>query len=541
MLNSLSRHTKILFTLALLAIALAGMLALWRSTPFGIGMVNDTAYYVEGAANLLADKGFMRFSGGGELKPITHFPPLFSLALAGFGLAGMDLLAGARVLITLLFGMDILLVGLSIYTIIQSAPFSLFGALILAFSDVHLGVYSFALSEPLFLTLMLAGFLCLALSLEHREWYWLALTGLLLSLAYLTRYAGASLFITVFLAVVLLSLPLPLKTKPARLFNRSPFREIILILAGALLPVLAWNLYNLIVNPAGVLSNRQVAFHPVSFTVLYEAFKNLLTWAAPDDLLSRFPFTGRLLSLLSLILLPGLLSWLVWVIWRRRKLEEGRNPGSSLALAFTLALHILIYLAFLVISLSFFDASTPLNDRILSVVYLPEIILFASGLAWVWRSFIGRAKGLRWVVGIACVFFVLFSVKDGLAAVRQLSTQGQGFAHQGWRESRTIQALQNFPQIILYSNKPTAIYLLTGRSAYVIPTPMDTVTGLPRPTYAVDRDLIQQQVKQGGALLVLFGLKNSQDPEEIALFNDLSAGLPVLADYGDGVIFGVSP
>ena len=66
-----------------------------RSTPFGLGLVNDSAYYIEGAANLLAGKGFVRLSGGGELKPITHFPPLFSLVLAGLGLAGMDCKRGA--------------------------------------------------------------------------------------------------------------------------------------------------------------------------------------------------------------------------------------------------------------------------------------------------------------------------------------------------------------------------------------------------------------------------------------------------------------
>jgi hypothetical protein len=547
-ITRLSRPSKTIFLLALLAISVGGMAALWRSTPFGLGLVNDSSYYVEGAANLLAGEGFVRFSGGGELKPITHFPPLFSLALAGFGLAGMDLLAGARVLITLLFGIDILLVGMSVYQISRSAPFALFGALLLACSDVFLGVFSFALSEPLFLTLMLAAFLALAQSFARGGWHWPLLAGFLLSLAYLARYAGVSLFITALLAVIFLQSTAPSHPAGTSFFRRFPLREILLLLAGAFLPVLAWNLYNFFTSQAGVLSNRQVAWHPVAFKALFEALKNLLTWAAPDALLSSLPISGRLLSLFSLLLLPALLAWLGWVIRRRfKKPGTWQAPTGSLGLAFTLALHIPVYLAFLVLSLSFFDASTPLDDRILSVIYLPGIILLASGLAWIWKALADRpplVRGIplfRLLLGLFCLLFVFFSLLDGSAAVGQLSTQGQGFAHQGWRDSQTIRAIQNFPAIMLYSNKPTAIYLLTKRNAYIIPTPTDSVTGLERSKYAADRDLLQQRVRQGQALLVLFGLRDSADASEVALFQDLSAGLPILAEYPDGVIFGLAP
>jgi len=81
-----------LFLLALLIVAGIGVWAIWYSSPYGFGLVNDSATYVEGATNLLAGNGYVRTSGGGELKPITHFPPLFSLLLAALGMAGFDLL-----------------------------------------------------------------------------------------------------------------------------------------------------------------------------------------------------------------------------------------------------------------------------------------------------------------------------------------------------------------------------------------------------------------------------------------------------------------
>jgi hypothetical protein len=422
------------FLIILAALSVVGMLALWRSTPYGLGLVNDSATYIEGATSLLAGKGYVRISGGGEIKPITHFPPLFSLMLAGLGLAGMDLLHGARLLITLLFGVDILLVGLSVYKISHSMAFACLGALLLAVSDLHLGVYSYALSEPLFLTLMLAAYLCLAESINRPHWLWSALTGFLLSLAYLTRYAGSSPFLTVVMVMLLLKPPQWLK-------------RIGIMLAGALLPIFAWLGYSLSISGFGPLGNRQLVWHPIPIETLFEALKNLLTWIAPNDLLQAGSIFGRILSLTSIILIPGLIAWLAWAILRRAT-RQPQTLGGDYALTFTQILHIVVYLGFLVLSLTFFDASTPLNDRILSVIYLPEVILFSSAMAWVWNRLSGRLAVLRWILAAFCLVLAIFSVKDGYAAMNQIGREGQGFAHRGISDSAAIQAIRLMPPIV---------------------------------------------------------------------------------------------
>jgi hypothetical protein len=525
----MTERRRWIFLLILIALSLIGMTALWRSTPYGMGLVNDSATYVEGATSLLAGKGYVRISGGGELKPITHFPPLFSLIMAGMGVAGLDLLQGARVLITILFGVDILLVGLSVYKISHSMGFAIFGALLLAVSDLHLGVYSFALSEPLFLTLMLAGYLSLGQSIDQPHWSWSALTGLLLSLAYLTRYAGVSLFVTVVLAMIFL--------RPPQILKRAGF-----MLAGALVPIIAWLVYSLVIGGAGSLGNRQLLWHPLHLNTLFEALKNLLTWIAPDYLLTGGALWGRTLSLFSLLLLPGLIAWLGWSVWHRTNLTRVQEkPDEGFTLAFTQGLHILVYLCFLLISLTFFDASTPLNDRILSVIYIPEIILFSSAMAWLWNRLKGRVAILCWVLVVFCLFLVAFSIKDGYAAMNQLGREGQGFAHRGISDSPAIEAIHMMPPMVIYSNKPGAIFLLTGKSAYVAPTPMDPVTGQTRSNFNDDLLQMQQRVRDGLAILVLFGLRNSLDPDEVNLFDDLSDDLNIQADYGDILIFGTSP
>jgi len=525
----MSGRKRWIFSVALVGLALAGMLALWRSTPYGLGLVNDSATYIEGATRLLEGKGYVRISGGGEIKPITHFPPLFSLLLAGFGVFGSDLLHAARLLVTFLFGVDILLVGVSVYRISRSMVFACLGALLLAVSDLHLGVYSFTLSEPLFITLMLAAYLCLGKSFDATHWFWLILTGFLLSLATLTRFAGASLFMTALLVLLLLRPP-------------STLKRIGFILAGALPAILAWQFYSLSASETGSLGNRLLLWHPPPVETLFEAVKNLLTWVAPGVLLSASPVWGRLLSLASLLVVPGLLVWLFWVLRQRNMFaRQLGGVGSSRALAFTHVVHVLIYLGFLVVSITIFDASTPLNDRILSVIYIPEMILFASALAWVWSKLHGRLAVLRWGMAALLALLVAFSVKDGYAAVGQLGREGQGFAHREISGSTAIQTIRQMPPTIIYSNRPGAIFLLTGRSAYVAPTPGDPVTGQARGSYAEDLLQMKLRVSQGEAVVVMFGLRNSQDSAEVDLFNDLTAGLSVRADYGEIIIFGVSP
>jgi hypothetical protein len=70
---------------------------------------------------------------------------------------------------------------------------------------------------------------------------------------------------------------------------------------------------------------------------------------------------------------------------------------------------------------------------------------------------------------------------------------------------------------------------------------MDPVTGQTRSNFNDDLLQMQQRVRDGLAILVLFGLRNSLDPDEVNLFDDLSDDLNIQADYGDILILGTSP
>jgi dolichyl-phosphate-mannose--protein O-mannosyl transferase len=134
----------------------------------------------------------------------------------------------------ILFALSVILVGVSVHTISGSAPFAILGAALLAFSDMHLEIYALALSESLFLVLMLIAYLLLARYLKPESRNWLILAGIVLGLAYLTRYVATSLWVTAVLVLALLGGRS--KTHP----NRSWLRSILILLGSGLPAVLIW-------------------------------------------------------------------------------------------------------------------------------------------------------------------------------------------------------------------------------------------------------------------------------------------------------------
>jgi len=524
------KYQKVILFLLLAATSIYGMWSLKQSTPYGLGLVNDSASYVGGAKNLLAGNGYMRTSGAGELKPLVHFPPLFSLLLAAGAATGLNILFAARIIVLLLFGLDILLVGLLVYSVSRSIGLAFIGALFLASSDTFLHIYSFVLSEPLAFTLMLLNFYTFAEYYEKRRWYWMALAGLLLGLGFLARYANSSFIVALTLAVLVLDWPA--NKSPFKLKN-LPLRELSLLLGTGLPLVIYWMARNYIL--AGTTTNRVLAWHPVSLPKYFEGLKNLLTWLAPEVILKVFSPLGYGFSFLALLFLPALLAGMVWA-WKRSRpnRKDAIAINAPFAMLFAMAVYILTYLVFLIISISLFDASTPLDSRLFSPIYLLEIILLTCGLGWVWR----RRTVVRIVTALVVIILVGTQVYDGRVAVRDISKDGQGFASLYWQHSKTLQYVQQMPPgTIIYSNRPTGIQLTTDHNAYVTPTPTDSATNLARPDYQSEVDKMKAAIQEGRAVLILFGLANPTSVESIQYYNDMTAGLRLVEDNEDAQIF----
>jgi len=102
----------------LLILGATGAVMLFTTTPLGLGLGNDSVAYIAGARSLLAGNGYSRIWLYDQ-KPITHFPPFFSLVLAIIGFTGIDPLTGANGLVIFLYALNTILVGLCAWEIAQ--------------------------------------------------------------------------------------------------------------------------------------------------------------------------------------------------------------------------------------------------------------------------------------------------------------------------------------------------------------------------------------------------------------------------------------
>src|SRR5512145_2526933 len=80
---------------ALLLIALIGVLLVLQATPEGSALSDDSIAYIAGARSVVAGNGY-REAWLASNQPVTHFPPAFPAVLAFFGYLGIDPLHAVR-------------------------------------------------------------------------------------------------------------------------------------------------------------------------------------------------------------------------------------------------------------------------------------------------------------------------------------------------------------------------------------------------------------------------------------------------------------
>lgn len=534
----MTSRLRIVSFLTLGLLAVLGAFLILQATPEGLGLSDDSIAYIAGARSLLAGEGY-RAAWLESNKPVTHFPPAFSAALALTGLAGINPINGARLLNALLFGVNAALLGLLGWRMTKSSVAGIVLAALFVVNDSLLRVHAAAMSEPLFLFFSLLALLAFGGATQvastsaksifvdsadegrlrkRSEFICLALTGLLTSLAYLTRYSGLALAATFIAALILLNDAWKKRITSSLIF-----------LAGFLPLVMAWGIRNRIV--AGNTTNRTLVWHPVTGDALSQGLRTFSEFLVPiEEWRQEWFRTPEIFAAVVVVILLAVLSW-VMVNGLRRFF----NPSAPMpeVFGFTNGLYIFGYLASVLFSISLFDASTPLKVRILAPVYLPLLLLLVSAGVWIWKRF-GRA-GQFIVLGLGALIFSVSAVGQA-RTVASLAGGGQGFASFKWYDSKVIAYIRQLPEdIAIYTNEPGAVYLYTGRGCRVLPQRVDPVTGLVRDNFDWGVSFVQADVLAGRAALVLFNLGADEDDEL------LIAGLPLAFKAAGSAVYYAPP
>ncbi len=485
-----------LYSAALLALGTAGVALIVYTTRWGAGLLDDAFIYLTSAQNLAAGRGLVWPWGAGELRPLTYFPPMFSLTLAAFELLGVRAVDAARLVNAAAFGGSLVFAGLLARRAARLQGFALLAVLLLLTSDVLIEVHSWAMSEALYLLLALAGMTLLLIFLEKERRVWLLAAAALLGLAFLTRYLGASLLLAGGLLL---------------LWKRRHLGELLAYSAVSLLPMSLWIARTTLLT--GAPTDRVAGVHLVTLKQAVKALNTLLVWFIPGRLVN-----GRELAAAALLGFALLAAF--WLAWRYLPVDASAcadsRRGARRLLAMQAGLHVLLLWA----SKSFFDPITPLNDRIFSPILPALLILLAAFLSDVWAA---RRRWIKAAALLAAAAFLLFYTARAADLAPRLHAVGLGLARKGWHSSETLQAVRALPLVPLYSNSPAAVYLWTGRSAY----PIDDAVGM------------RQRMAAEGAVLALFN-SISLDLFDTSL-EALTSGLTQVGSFQDGALYRFAP
>ena len=514
--------------MAIILLMISAVILILSCTRQGAGIGSDGVVYIGTARNIMEGFGVSGISAGNVLPPLVIFGPLYPSVLAGLGLMGVDPLVGARWLNAGLFGINVMLVGAILYWYSKEVWLALLGSLLVLFSRVLFEVHSSVLSEPLFLPFLLVGVLLLTQYLEHERRRLLVSSAVVLSLAYLTRYAGL-LFVGAGVLVLILL---------RRTSLRRRFADIALWSISAGIPIGLWMLRNQLLTG----SSTSRTFSPVLPTVnLLSSLVDFVTfWFWPE----RVPLIIRIVTVLLFgSLLAG--RWL-WYIRREQSSESANDDDPPRIFLFpaVLSVMIVVYVVGLLSIRSLFTPRIDIISRTLAPAYvltLMLILMFAHGLL--------RREGekvlIKSAIIVCCFGLVLSYIIRGTIGALELQRDAQGYASQAWSRSPLMNALKLLPsETPIYTNEIEALYLLADRYAYRLPygcLPDDILVSkyaeadCQSEKYLTWVESMRHKLEHEQAVIVLFNTYAEQ--VYAPLVPELIDGFPILSSQGDGAMY----
>ena len=504
--------------------ALGAALVLAREVAYGMILTWDSVNYIGVARNLLAGEGFTQFFGG-------HYrtsPPLYPALLAGASLGVFDPLAVAGPVNAALFGLTVFVAGRWLCRRLESRLLALWGCAAVAVAWPLTRMASWALTETVFILLVLLALIQTEKFLEGGKRSALVAAAALAALVCLTHYLGVSVVFAIALLLVFRRGAAPAEKA----------RNLTMYAAISLLPLCLWLWRNFLLT--GTLTGgRGRVFHPLP-EILDDVFHALIRSAA-DGL----PLTLTVVSLL----VAGLAA--TWGFVQARPHLSPRDWRSfSVFGGFAL-----VYVALLTLVLMLGGNWSGFEPRYLVTIYIPLLLVATLALERLFRGLRadrlpddkplakgGAALLSRLARAALTAMLPLWLVYQGALNAQAIHRANQGvglgYASARWAHSESLEYVRSAALAgALFSNEPPAAYIHTDTLAKHRYIPCDESNHLRSHLTAANAD---------GPVHVLWFHSPDSDwcvNKKVTLFKtrqDRALGLPWLtpvAELADGVLF----
>ncbi len=486
----------------------------------GVGASGDAVWYMQGAENILKGYGYGIMRGDGFL-PTTMFPPFYSVILAGLGWFGISIYELAGLLNAILLGANIYLTGWIIYRLTRSPSASILASVFTLLCFDLFVLHTWAMSEPLYLTLTLLSLLLILHYQENGKRPALALAGLAAGLSVITRLVGISLVATLCLWILVFG-----KGSMKKRFLEAVIPGII-----GLLPVAIFFIRNAALTEP-IAGRSALVLHAIPIENYISIAQTLTSWFFPG-ILNLVPLFFKVVLFVGLMLLSALLFF-----FSVRHLFFTEDDSQRLYTQYEYLL--LIFLAFygftFIGSIYLSLAGSPTNwtstqtTRYLTPIFPVFLILIILAYLRVQRAVSARGK----VYGSVAIGLVLAFLAFYFNNFSSLYRKG---IYLGYTEIRN-----DFPTLVdemksidsarpLIASNYELVTFLAGRPVYSMPGEGDELTGIANPDLpqllANITDLIDK-----GAILVVYRVP----PDETFYYDSLINDLTMINTFGNGGI-----
>jgi hypothetical protein len=424
----LHKQANHLIYLVYLLIAFIGGFLAFRAMTWGPWAFSDSSAYVSAARNFASGNGFVIYQSTGEIKILKEFPPFFPVLLSIFGGIKLDYINTLRWWNIFLFSSSTLLISLNIHTATRKHYLSIMAALFFVFSPQIVTIYSSAMSEPLFLFLLLLSLLLYQLISRRDNKLSLFMFLVITSLLPITRYAGI-LFVGVFGASLFIF------SQNSRMIKR--IRNTALYYIFTLLPVGLWlfSLFDKFNMVGGKRFSLDISIFQNIASSVFDVSEVIKFWI-PYVEIYRSTFTEILIILFSAILA-------IFLVGSTTKQFISSNKATELNkkhFFFLVILLIFGYVLFISLTHSITIPQIDIIDRMMIPIYpLCIFVFFLSADALIDK--IGQKCLLIFIVALSFLGLRYNFLRTN-SYIKTMEENGHGFTARAYQQSGLINEIR---------------------------------------------------------------------------------------------------
>ena len=521
-MNKEAKKIYILFFAANTFIAVIGAIRIFYATQWGVWAFSDSASYFSAARNLIQGQGMIIKKVTGGIDYYQLFPPFYPMVLGVSGWLTKNYFTAARWINIITFGFFLFISGLVLFNQTKKPLISLIAPALLLVSPMMVADFTGAMTEPIFLMMMMLSFLVFSLLIKEPNISLTFVFILATSLMPITRYVGIVFIFTNFIFLIFFI------RKPLKM--RILFSSIITFFSS--IPILAWFFY--LQNVTGRIGGRGFQFNASlagnffdGLKIVYDVFKTFLPYnGLYENVIST---NTRFILLLAVFIF--LISASISILLKRPGINKSNEISLNNYLLFPV--NIIAFILFIGFSYSITNRSYVIDHRQISPL-IPMIII-TSLLSF--SVLISSLKFPRVLlkIGILCIYAFIFRYYFFTSGtlVRDLHENGYGYTARQYQESGIVEAIKQIPpDMEIISNMSGFILLHDNR----LPIQVDQFHSH---MYGSGAEYGESKFRNKRAALVLLrpDFNNYYGAQAEELYASLTGGLEVAYQDKAGAIY----